>query len=98
MQTPGPDIIDIGTEMVLESHQLWMAIPVGSLIQIEADLIDHNHKVLTRGRLYEVLAKTDQSPCHQMFVVQSELTRELVELHPGLICNYHDSPAEVYRA
>ncbi len=93
-----PDIIDIGTEMVLESHQLWMAISVGSLIQIEADLIDHNHKVLTRGRLYEVLAKTDQSPCHQMFVVQSELTRELVELHPGLICNYLDSPAQVHRA
>lgn len=93
-----PETIDIGTEMVLESHQLWKAIPIGSLIQIEADLIDHNHKVLTRGRLYEVLAKTDQSPCHQMFVVQSELTRELVELHPGLICNYLDSPAEVYRA
>ncbi len=93
-----PEIIDIGTEMVLESHQLWKAIPIGSLIQIEADLIDHNHKVLTRGRLYEVLAKTDLSPCHQMFVVQSELTRELVELHPGLICNYLDSPAEVHRA
>jgi hypothetical protein len=48
--------------------------------------------------LYEVLAKTDESPCHQMFVVQSELTRELIELHPGLICNYLDGPEEVYHA
>lgn len=95
MHAPNPEVIDIGTEMILESHQLWMTIPVGSLIQVEADLIDHNHKVLTRERLYEVLAKTDESPCHQMFVVQSELTRELIELHPGLICNYLDGPEEV---
>lgn len=98
MLTSLTDIVDPGSEKVLESHQLWMAIPVGSLIQIEADLIARNRKVLTRGRLYQVLAKTDPSPCHQMFVVQSELTCELVELHPGLICNYLDSPDGVYHA
>ncbi|MBA4502292.1 hypothetical protein [Marinobacterium marinum] len=91
------DAVDIGAESVLESRQLWMAIPVGSLVQLEADLFAGTHKILSRGRLYEVLAKTDRSPGGQMFVVQSELTRELIELHPGLICNYLDGPGIVHR-
>ncbi len=89
---------DFVADMMLESLQLWNEIDVGSLVQLEADLIDHNTLVLTRGHLYEVLAKTDLSPCHPMFVVQSELTEELIQLHPGLICNYLQNPHEIYHA
>jgi hypothetical protein len=89
---------DFVADMMLESLQLWNEIDVGSLVQLEADLIDHNTLVLTRGHLYEVLAKTDLSPFHPMFVVQSELTEELIQLHPGLICNYLQNPHEIYHA
>jgi|GEM_PF-801101 len=90
--------VDFVTDMILESLHLWNEIDVGTLVQLEADLIDHNTRVLTRGHLYEVLAKTDLSPCHPMFIVQSELTDELIELHPGLICNYVENPAQIYHA
>jgi len=82
---------------MLEALQLWKSIPIGSLVQLDADLFDQEHQLLTRGRLYEVLAKIDglYSP---VFIVESELTQELVELHAGLICNYLDRPGEVYHA
>jgi len=98
MNTHTDTPVDFVSDMMLESLQLWHEIDVGALVQLEADLIDHNHRVLTRGHLYEVLAKTDASPCQPMFVVQSELTDELVELHPGFICNYLENPHGIYHA
>lgn len=97
--SPRSDIpTDFVSDMMLESLHLWNDISVGALVQLEADLIDHNIRVLTRGHLYEVLAKTDLSPFHPMFVVQSELTDELIQVHPGLICNYLDNPHAIYHA
>lgn len=90
--------VDYTVDTLLEAQHLWVSIPVGSLVQLDADLYEGETQLLTRGRLYEVLAKTDALPGQQMFVVESELTHQLVELYPGLICNYLDDQAPVHYA
>ncbi len=89
---------DYSSDTLLEARHLWASIPVGSLVQLEANLYEGDHQLLTRGRLYEVLAKTETLTGQQMFVVESELTCGLVELHPGLICNYLDNQEPVHFA
>ncbi len=89
---------DYSSDTLLEALHLWASIPIGSLVQLEADLYEGDERLLSRGRLYEILAKTEAVPGQQMFIVESELLHRLVELHPGLICNYLDNQEPVHFA
>lgn len=98
MHVTSRDAHDQGADLMLDSLLLWKSISIGSFVQLDADLFDQEQQLLTRGRLYEVLAKVDGVSSCPVFVVESELTSELVELHPGLICNYLDNPETVHYA
>ncbi|HSG03552.1 MAG TPA: hypothetical protein VLA39_07440 [Marinobacterium sp.] len=70
--------------------ELWTCINAGDEIELEADLIVGGVTKLHGGRFYRVLAKTDsQGESHfTAFVVQSEITDELLQVAPAFVCNY----------
>lgn len=74
--------------------ELWSAIGVGDQIELEADLIEEEVKLLTKGIFYTVLAKVDSKgdAYFDAFVVESDLTETLVNVSPAFVSNY--KPAE----
>lgn len=80
------------SEMLLESHFIWHEIRVGDLISLEANLENDGLLQLRHGRQYEVLSKLDLAPGNQVFVVQSDITGDLVYVHPFLVSSYDNSP------
>lgn len=77
-------------EDVNSSTELWASINAGDEIELEADLIEEGVAKLHSGRFYRVLTKIDsQGESHfAAFIVQSEVTDELVQVSPAFICNY----------
>ncbi len=84
--------MEASSEMLLESHFIWHEIRVGDLISLEANLEDKGVVQLNRDQPYEVLSKLDLAPGNQVFVVQSDLTGDLVYVHPFLVASYDNSP------
>lgn len=70
--------------------ELWAAINVGDMIQIEADLIEEGVTILSCNRFYKVLAKIDRQndAYFDAFVVQSNFTEQLINLSPAFITSY----------
>jgi len=70
--------------------ELWSLIAVGDEIQLEADLIEKGEVLLEKSKLYTVLAKVDtQGEAYfDAFVVQSDLSGELVHVSPAFVSNY----------
>ncbi|NVK40530.1 MAG: hypothetical protein HWE39_04740 [Oceanospirillaceae bacterium] len=84
--------MEASSEMLLESHFIWHEIRVGDLITLEANLEDDGLLLLSHDRPYQVLAKLDLAPGNQVFVVQSDITGDLVYVHPFLVASYDNSP------
>ncbi|MFC6673306.1 hypothetical protein [Marinobacterium aestuariivivens] len=80
------------SDILLESHFIWHEIRVGDLISLEANLEDDGVLQLRHDHPYEVLAKLDLAPGNQVFVVQSDVTGDLVYVHPFLVSSYDNSP------
>lgn len=77
-------------EDVNSTTELWSSLNPGDEIELEADLIEEGVTKLHGGRFYRVLTKIDsQGESHfAAFVVQSEVTDELIQVSPAFICNY----------
>ncbi len=80
--------METSSEILLETNFIWHEIRVGDLISLEADLEEDGILLLKRGAQYEVLAKLDLAPSHQVFVVQSDVSGALVQVHPFLVSSY----------
>jgi hypothetical protein len=85
--------MESSSEILLETNFIWHEIRVGDLISLEADLEDDGVLQLKSKSQYEVLAKLDLAPSHQVFVVQSDVSGELVQVHPFLISSYDNRSA-----
>ena len=85
--------MESSSELLLETSFIWHEISVGDLIRLEADLDDCGVPQLKSASQYEVLAKLDLAPSHQVFVVQSDISGELVQVHPFLISSYDNRPS-----
>ncbi len=86
-------MMESSSELLLETSFIWHEINVGDLIRLEADLEDCGVPQLKSASQYEVLAKLDLAPGHQVFVVQSDISGELVQVHPFLISSYDNRPS-----
>ena len=80
--------METSSEILLETSFIWHEIAVGDLIRLEADLEDSGALQLKSDSQYEVLAKLDLAPSHQVFIVQSDVSGELVQVHPFLVSSY----------
>lgn len=79
-------------DLLVESDFIWREIAVGDRVMVEADLFDSNDDLMLKyGHPYQVLAKTQTSPGSSTLVVQSDVTGELVDVHPALICSYENA-------
>ena len=77
------------TELHLETELLWNEISVGDSVMLDADLYESNTFKLHKHKLYEVVAKIQKmAPEASMLVVESDITGELINLHPVLLCSY----------
>ncbi len=89
------DCLDF-TELHLETELLWNEISVGDSVMLDADLYESNTFKLHKYQPYEVVAKLHNiAPEASMLVVESDVTGELINLHPALLCSYQsaDNPA-----
>ncbi|MFY0678929.1 MAG: hypothetical protein JXR18_16795 [Neptuniibacter sp.] len=80
------------TELHLETELLWSEISVGDSVMLEADLYESNIFKLRKDQMYEVVAKLQSmAPEPSMLVVESDITGDLIRLHPALLCSYQVS-------
>ncbi len=80
------------TELLLETAFLWQEISVGDRVMLDADLYDEHAVKLKRNHPYQVVAKLEANPLEKsLLVVESDLTGELVQVHPALICSYQSA-------
>ncbi|EAR62030.1 hypothetical protein [Neptuniibacter caesariensis] len=87
------------TELHLETELLWNEISVGDSVMLDADLYESNSFQLHKYQPYEVLAKLHSiAPEPSMLVVKSDVTGELINLHPALLCSYQSAQQPVSRA
>lgn len=82
-----------GAEIIEDPNsttELWSSISVGDQIQLEADLLDEERKLLSKNRFYTVLAKVDTqgNAYFDAFVVESDEQQRLVHVSPAFVCNY----------
>ncbi|WP_286238529.1 hypothetical protein [Neptuniibacter halophilus] len=87
------------TELHLETELLWNEISVGDSVMLDADLYESNTFKLHKYQLYEVVAKLhSMAPEASFLVVESDITGELINLHPALLCSYQSAATPVSRA
>lgn len=74
---------------LLDAEFFWYNIQEGDSIVLEADYLDAQRLVvLHQGRAYEVLSKQEQGVSQFSFIVQSDVTGELISVHPFLVGDY----------
>ncbi|MGH1461184.1 MAG: hypothetical protein ACRBB6_04025 [Neptuniibacter sp.] len=80
------------TELHLETELLWNEISVGDSVMLDADLYESNTCKLRKHHMYEVVAKLQKiAPEASFLVVESDMTGELINLHPALLCSYQSA-------
>lgn len=80
------------TELHLETELLWNEISIGDSVMLDADLYESNICKLRKHHMYEVVAKVQSlAPEPSMLVVESDITGDLIKLHPALLCSYQAS-------
>lgn len=77
---------------LLDAEFFWHSILEGDQIIIEVDYFVDHELVLRRGRPYQVLSKTEPSISNMAFVVESDITGQLVSVHPFMIDDYIINP------
>lgn len=84
------------SDLLVESDFIWREIAVGDRVMVEADLYDADDALaLKYGTSYLVLAKLQKEPGSSTLVVESDVTGELVNVHPALICSYENAKAPI---
>ncbi len=79
------------SDLLLESDFIWREIAVGDHVMIEADIYDGTGLQLKSDSSYLVLAKLQKAPGSSSLVVESDVTGDLVNVHPALICSYENA-------
>jgi len=79
---------------LIETEFFWYSLLEGDRIVLEADYFVNDQLVLHKDHAYDVLAKTEQQIGHFAFVVQSDVTQQLVNVHPFLVSDYHINPEQ----
>ncbi|SIS74212.1 hypothetical protein [Neptunomonas antarctica] len=87
-------MIDEDDNLLIESEFFWHALIEGDKIVLEADYFEEGALALRQGKAYEVLAKTQPFLSNMSFVVQSDITDQLVNVHPFLVDNYLINPVK----
>jgi hypothetical protein len=87
-------LIDEDDNLLIESEFFWYALIEGDQIVLEADYYEEGTLTLHQGKAYEVLAKTHPSLSNMSFIVQSDITDQLVNVHPFLVDNYLINPVK----
>lgn len=75
-------------ELLVESDFIWREIAVGDSVMLEADVYDAEGLQLKKNHMYQVLAKLKQAPGNSRLIVESDVTGELIQVHPALLCSY----------
>ncbi|WP_415912168.1 hypothetical protein [Neptuniibacter sp. QD37_11] len=84
------------TELHLETEFLWNEISVGDRVMLDADLYESNSCKLHKYQPYEVLAKMHcMAPEPSVLIVESDVTGELINLHPALLCSYQSAEVPI---
>ncbi|MCO4759389.1 hypothetical protein [Pontibacterium sp.] len=83
------------SDLLVESDFIWREIAVGDHVMVEADLYDSAGLMLKYGTSYLVLAKLRKEPGSSTLIVESDVTGELVNVHPALICSYENAHAPI---
>ena len=73
---------------LVDAEFFWYSINEGDFIVLETDFFKDHELVLRRGREYEVLSKVQKDVSDICFVVQSDYTEELINVHPYVIGDY----------
>jgi len=81
--------------LLVDSEFFWYSLEPGDKIMLEMDYHIQGKLVLRQGEAYEVLAKTEASVSDIAFVVLSDITEELVSVHPFLVSDYLVNPVKV---
>ena len=82
----------IESNSLVDAEFFWYSLIEGDQIVLDADYFEEGIKVLHKNKAYEVLAKTEQGISHIAFIVQSDITDQLISVHPFLVENYLISP------
>ncbi|WP_394165384.1 hypothetical protein [Neptunomonas phycophila] len=77
---------------LLDSEFFWYSILEGDQIIIEVDYFVDHELVLRRGRPYQILSKIETDSCNMAFIVESDITGQLVFIHPFMIDDYILNP------
>lgn len=92
MNTPRP----ADENPLLDAEFFWYSIREGDSIVLEADFLDAQRLVvLHKDKAYEVLSKQEQGVSQFCFIVQSDVTGELVSVHPFLVGDYLSADGRV---
>lgn len=74
--------------LLVDSVFFWNSLKQGDKIILEADLyVDGQHQ-LHSDEAYEILTKIDKGSSDMAFIVQSDITNSLVNVHPFLVSDY----------
>lgn len=84
------------TNPLVDAEFFWYSLIEGDQILLDADYLEEGVKVLHKNKAYEVLAKAEHSVSNIAFIVQSDITHQLISIHPFLVENYLISPV-IYR-
>ena len=77
---------------LVDSEFFWYSLIEGDKIVLDADYYEEGKLILRKGLAYEVLAKTERDVSHIAFIVESDVTKQLISVHPFLVGNYLISP------
>lgn len=78
--------------LLVDSVFFWNSLNPGDKIILDADLFLDGEHQLHKDEAYEILAKMDRGASDMAFVVQSDITDDLVDVHPFLVSDYLISP------
>ncbi|BBB29922.1 hypothetical protein [Neptunomonas japonica] len=79
---------------LVDSEFFWYSLLEGDQIVLDADYYEEGKLILRKGLAYEVLAKTERDISDIAFIVQSDVTDQLISVHPFLVGNYLISPVK----
>ncbi|MGB0734191.1 MAG: hypothetical protein ACPGPF_10505 [Pontibacterium sp.] len=85
------------SEALIASEFVWNEIEVGDLIMLEADFYDGGGLKLNAQRGYQVLTKSNNNGLISL-LVESDLTGDLIPVHPALVCSYQTCLVPIARA
>lgn len=81
-------MIDEIENLLVDSEFIWLTLKEGDKISIEVNFVQDGVVQLLADKPYEVVAKTEAQTGNLSFVVESDITGALVNVHPFLVSDY----------